>query len=67
MIDYYPDGKIDCRDYAIRNSIVVERMGYDPKWNFTKNHVFISYEHDGSIYVLDGDRVFVIRGYGVSK
>ena len=64
MIDYWPDGHIDCKDYAVRNSIIIQEMGYEPKWVIKKNHVVVVFERNGNIYVFDNDKLYVssIRG-----
>lgn len=59
IADYWPDGQIDCKDYAVRNSVAIERMGYEPKLIVTKNHMCVMFEHGGNIYIFDNDRVYI--------
>lgn len=57
--DYWKDGHIDCKDYAVRNSIIIERLGYESRWLVTKNHVVVYFERNGNIYVFSNDKLYV--------
>ena len=62
--DLWQDGVIDCKDYAVRNSIQIEAMGYEPRWVLVKkgsdkiNHVVVVFTDGDSIFIFDGDRLF---------
>lgn len=58
MLDYWPDGKIDCKDYAIYNSIQAEEHGHKPEWFVTKDHVVVLVELGGYDIILDGKRAY---------
>jgi hypothetical protein len=69
MLDLYPDGKIDCKDYAVHNSIEVLKNGYAPKWQVTKDHVVVTFSDGKFDYILDGERVYrlprgLLKGLG---
>ena len=70
MLDLWQDGKIDCKDYAIHNSIEIERLGYAPYWLVSKNHVVVAYDDGDSAYVYDVERVYrlprgLLKGLGI--
>lgn len=58
MLDYWPDGKIDCKDFAIYNSIQAEAHGYQPEWIVTKDHVVVLVTLGDWDYILDGVRAY---------
>jgi hypothetical protein len=58
MLDYWPDGKIDCKDYAIHNSIEAEKHGYKPRRMVLSNHVVVVFDVGNYTIVLDGQRVY---------
>jgi len=59
IIDYWKDGKIDCKDYAIRNSIIISRIGGIPTWYVSKNHVFVIYKKGDIIYIFNNDQMYI--------
>jgi hypothetical protein len=61
IADYWPDGVIDCKDYAVRNSIVIERMGHTPTWVVINKHVVVFFREDGKIYVFDNNSVYITK------
>ena len=65
MFDYYPDGHIDCKDYALRNAQIVRKLGEIPTFVLTPRshptHVFIVFTHGGNKYVMDNDRLYIIK------
>lgn len=70
MLDYWPDGKIDCKDFAIYNSIQAEEHGYKPEWIVTKDHVVVLVELGGYDIILDGVRAYklprgLLKGIGL--
>lgn len=60
--DLFPDGQIDCKDYALRNAQIVRKLNETPVLVLTPkekpNHIFVMFVSDGIVYVLDGDRVY---------
>lgn len=64
MLDLWKDGHIDCKDYAIYNSLKAQEIhAEDIKWHLTKDHVFITFIKDGIMYVADNDKLFKITNY----
>ena len=58
MIDYFPDGKIDCKDYAIYNSIQADKRGYEPRWVVIGNHVVVLFTDGRFLYIADNGNLF---------
>ena len=62
MIDLWPDGQIDCKDYALRNAQIVRKLNETPVFVLTPKvnpkHIFVIFVHNGSRYVMDNDRFY---------
>jgi hypothetical protein len=61
MPDYWQDGHIDCKDYAVYNTLRAKQVGASNiQWKLTKEgkHVFIIFEVDGIKYVADNDKLY---------
>jgi len=66
MIDYWQDQKIDCKDYAIENTIKAENIhAENTRWVVIKrngeNHVIVIFEKNGYLYVADNDKLYRTR------
>jgi hypothetical protein len=60
MLDYWVDGQIDCKDYAIYNVMQAIRSGSQKVQVTTinDNHVVVIFEKDGYIYIADNDKLY---------
>ena len=62
IADLWPDGHIDCKDYALRNAQIVRRLNETPTFVLTPKvdpkHIFVVFRHNGVVYVLDNDRMY---------
>jgi hypothetical protein len=72
MLDYWHDGRIDCKDYAVFNSITIKEKGYAPYWLVTKNHVIVAYDDGAFTYIHDVERVYrlprgLLKGLGLKR
>lgn len=62
VTDINHDGQVDCKDYVIQNVFKAVQIGAIPTVHRQGNHVFVIAEKsDGTIYVLDNERIYVTR------
>jgi hypothetical protein len=58
MLNLWQDDVIDCKDYAIFNSVRIKELGHAPYWIVTHNHVIVAYDDGAFTYVYDVERVY---------
>ena len=65
ITDLNHDGIINCQDYVIRNAQIVEKLGVTPVFLVTPSkhpkHIFIMFTHGGNRYIMDNDKMYVIK------
>ena len=58
IADYWADGIIDCKDYAVRNTAIVSHLGHKPYWIISNKHLVVVFFDSETIYVFDVNRVY---------
>ncbi len=62
MFDYWPDKQIDCKDYAIENTIKAQSIhAQHVTWVIDDKHIIVKFEKDGYLYIADNDKLYRVK------